>query len=115
MLQLHVGLWRSDSTDRFQSARDTVVNLFDRIRMLDRHNPARVPLDSDSRFHFAGRGQEGWFYWNIQLRPVALDMQHKLFLWMFADVFQQRDRIVDRGLVEAADDVSRLQSGRSCG
>src|SRR6478735_8466061 len=82
--------------------------------MLDRHNPARVPLDSDSRLHFAGRGQESWFYWNIQLRSLALDMQHKLFIWMFTDVLQQRDRIVDRCLVKPTDDVPGTQSGRRC-
>ena len=74
--------------------------------MLDRHYTARVPLDSDSRLHFAGREQGRWFYWNIQLRAVALDVQHKLVIWMFADVFQQRDRIVDRCLVKPTDDVS---------
>ena len=31
---------------------------------------------------------------------------------MFADVFQQRDRIVDGRLVKAPDDVSGTQSGR---
>src|SRR5262245_11747329 len=82
--------------------------------MLDRHDPARIPLNSDSRFHFARRGQEGWFYWNIQLRAVALHVQHKLFIWMFADVFQQRDGIVDRCLVKPTDNVSRPQSGCRC-
>src|SRR5258708_18853844 len=82
--------------------------------MLDRHNPARVPLDSDSRLHFAGRGQGRWFYWNIELRAVALDVQHKLFIWMFADVFQQRDRIVDGCLVKPTDDVCGAQSGCRC-
>src|SRR4029077_16665984 len=82
--------------------------------MLDRHDPARVPLDSDSRLHFAGRGQERWFYWDIQLRAAAFDMQHKLFTWMFADVFQQRDRIVDGCLIKPTDDVSGMQSGYRC-
>src|SRR5215472_5358670 len=83
--------------------------------MLDRHNPTGVPLDSDSRLHFAGREQGRWFYWNIQLRAVALDVQHKLFIWMFADVFQQRNWIVDGCLVKPTDDVSGMQSGCRCG
>src|SRR5882757_8497660 len=82
--------------------------------MLDGHNPARIPLDSDSRLHFAGRRQERWFYWNIQLRAIALDVQHKLVIWMFADVLQQRDRIVDGRLVKAPDNVSGTQSGCRC-
>src|SRR5215216_1020908 len=114
MLQLYVRLRRSDGTDRLQRAGDAVVNLFDWIGMLDRHNPARVPLNSDPRFHFAGREQGRWFYWNIQLRSVALDVQHKLFMWMFADVFQQRDWIVNRCLVKPADDVCGAQSCCCC-
>src|SRR5262249_38502542 len=82
--------------------------------MLDRHNPARVPLNSDSRLHFTRRGQGRWFYWNFQLRTVALDVQHKLFIWMLADVFQQRNRIVDGCLVKPPDDVSGAQSGCRC-
>src|SRR5436190_10200548 len=82
--------------------------------MLNRHNPASVPLDSDSRLHFAGRRQERWLYWNIQLRAVALDVQHKLFIWMFADVFQQCDRIVDGCFIESADNVSGMESGCCC-
>ncbi len=82
--------------------------------MLDRHNTARVPLDSDSRLHFAGREQGRRFYWNIQLGAIALDVQHKLFIWMFADVFQQRDRIVDGCLVKPTDDVSGTQSRCRC-
>src|SRR5215472_16189454 len=114
MLQLYVRLRRGYGADRLQGAGDAVVNLFNWIRMLDRHNPARVPLDSDSRLNFARRAQGLWFYWNIQLRAVALDVQHKLFIWMFADVFQQRDRIVDRCLVIPADDVSGAQTGCRC-
>src|SRR5262245_24829082 len=82
--------------------------------MLDRDDSARVPLDSDSRLHFARRGQGRWFYWNIEFRAVALDMQHKLFVWMFADIFQQRDRIVDGCLVKPANDIPRTQSGCRC-
>src|SRR5262245_52965858 len=82
--------------------------------MLDRHNTTGVPLDSDSRLHLAGRRQGGWFYWNVQLRTVALDVQHKLFIWMFVDVFEQRDRIVNRCLVKPTDDVSGTQSGCRC-
>src|SRR6266513_4481875 len=111
MLQLYVRLRRGDGTDRLQGAGDAVVNLFNWIRMLNGHNPARVPLNSDPRLHFAGREQGRWFYWNIQLRAVALDVQNKLFIWMFADVLQQRDRIVDRCLVKATDDVTGTQSG----
>src|SRR4029450_4834440 len=114
MLQLYIRLRRGDGADRFQPAGDAVVNLFNRIRMLDRHNPARVPLDSDSRLHFARGGQGGWFYWNVQTRSAALDVQHKLFIWMFADVFQQRDRIVNWCLVKSPDDISCTQSGCRC-
>src|SRR4029079_11840406 len=114
MLQLYVRLRRGDGADRLQSAGDAVVNLFNRIWMLDRDNPARVPLNSDSRLHLAACGQERWFYWNIELRAVALDVQHKLFIWMFADVFQQCDRIVDRCLVKPTDDVSGEESGCCC-
>src|SRR5947199_2361808 len=114
MLQLHVRLRRGDCAYRFQRAGDAVVNLFDWIRMLDGHNPSRVPLNPDPRFHFAGRGQERWLYWNVQLRAIALDVQHNLFIRMFADVFQQRDRIVDERLVKSPDDVSGKQSGCRC-
>src|SRR5712672_2831626 len=106
MLQLYVRLRRGDGTDRLQGAGDAVDNLFNWFRMLNGPNPARVPLNSDPRLHFAGREQGRWFYWNIQLRAVALDVQHKLFIWMFADVLQQRDRIVNGCLVKPADDVS---------
>src|SRR5438034_4681247 len=114
MLQLYVRLRRGDGTDRLQGAGDAVVNLFNWIRMLNGHNPARVPLNSDSRLHFAGGEQGRRFYWNIRLRAIALDVQHKLVIWMFADVFQQRDRIVDGCLVKPPDDVSGTQSGCRC-
>src|SRR5215831_8475 len=114
MLQLHVRLRRGHGTDRLQGAGDAVVNLFNWIRMLDGHNPARVPLNSDPRLHFA-RGEQGRrFYWNIQLRAIALDVQHKFVVWMFTDVFQQRDRIVDGCLVKPPDDVSGTQSACRC-
>src|SRR5215472_5873692 len=81
--------------------------------MLDRHNPGRIPLNSDTRFHFAGRRQKRRGHWKIELRAVTLDVQHKLFLWMFVDVLQQCDRIVDWCLVKPPDDVSGTQSGCS--
>src|ERR1043166_9183582 len=115
MLQLYSRLGRGNGADRLSSAGHTVVNLFNWIRMLDRHNPARIPLDSDPRLHLAGGGQWRWFYRNIELRAVALDVQHKLFVWMFADVFQQGDRIIDGALVKPADNISRVQSGCRCG
>ena len=80
MLQLYVRLRRGDGTDRLQGAGDAIVNLFNWIRMLNGHNPARVPLNSDSRLHFAGGEQGRRFYWNIQLRAIALDVQDLPFV-----------------------------------
>ena len=74
--------------------------------MLDRHDSSRVPLNSDSWFLFAIRRQKRWFYRNVKLLATALDMKNKLVAWMFADVFQQCDGIIDRRLIEPADDVS---------
>src|SRR5438105_5031177 len=39
-------------------------------------------------------------------------MKDKLVAGMFADVFQQRDWMVDRRFIKPANDVSRTQSGR---
>ena len=114
MLQLHVRFGRGNGTDRFQRAGDAVVNLFNGIGMLDGHNPSGVPLDSDSRLHFASRGQERRFHRNIQLRTIALDVQHKLVIRMFTDVLQQRDGTVDRRLIKPPDDVSGTQFGCRC-
>src|SRR5262249_15876036 len=114
MFQFYVRLRGCEGADDFKSTGPAFVTLLNWIRVLDRYNPARAPLNSDSRLHFTRRGQWRWFYWNIQLRTVALDVQHKLFIWMFADVFQQRDWIVDGGLVKPTDDVPGTQPGCRC-
>src|SRR4029453_5699819 len=82
--------------------------------MLDRHDSTRVPLNSDSWFLFAIRRQKRWFYRNVKLLATALHMKNKLVVWMFADVFQQRDRIVDWRLIEPADVVPWAQPRRRC-
>jgi len=74
--------------------------------MVDRYDSGRVPLNSDSWFLFAIRRQKRWFYRNIKLRAATLDMKNKLVVWMLADVFQQRDGIIDGRLIKSADDVS---------
>src|SRR5436190_8582406 len=79
--------------------------------MLDRHDSGRVPLNSDSWFLFAIRRQKRWFYRNVELLATALDMKNQLVVRMFADVFQQRDGIIDGRLIEPANDVSRAKSG----
>src|SRR5437764_10161829 len=107
MLQLYVRLRRCDGADGLQGTGDAIVNLLNWIRMLDRHNPSRIPLNSYSRLHFAGRGQGRWFHWNVQFfRAVSLDVQRQLFSWMCGDVFQQRERIRDGGLLKPAGDIS---------
>src|ERR1700745_4066169 len=80
--------------------------------MLDRHDSGRVPLNSDSWFLFAIRRKKRWFYRNVKPLASALDMKNKLVVWMFADVFQQRDGIIDGRLIEPADNVSVAQSPR---
>src|SRR5437762_13676313 len=112
MLQLYVRLWRCDGADGLQGAGDAIVNLLNWIRMLDRHNPSRIPLNSYSRLHFAGRGQGRWFRWNVQFfRAVSLEVQHLLFSWVFAVVFKQLVWVGDVCLVKTADAVSGTQSG----
>src|SRR6266542_1862043 len=106
MLQLYVRLRRGNRANRLYRAGHAVVNLFDRTGMLDRHYPCRVPLNPNSWFLFAIRRQKRWFYRNIQPLAAALHMKNKLVVWMLADVFQQRDRIVDGRFIKPANDVS---------
>ena len=74
--------------------------------MLDRHYSRRVPLNSNSGFLFAiGREKRG-LHRNIKLGATALHVKNKFIVWMLADVFQQRDRIVDGRFIKPANDVS---------
>src|SRR5262249_26290621 len=82
--------------------------------MLDRHDSGRVPLNSNSWFLFAIRKQKRWFNRNLKSLATALEMKDKLIFWMFADVFQQRDGIVDLRLIKPANDVSCAQPRCSC-
>ena len=106
MLQFDVRLWRGDRSDCLQCARHAVVDLFDRIGMRNRYFAGRVPSNSNSRFHFTLGWQERGLYRNIKRRSISFYVKNDLILRMFAKVFQQRDRVVDRRLIESANDVA---------
>src|SRR5262249_47638309 len=55
MLQFHVRLRRGNCADRLQRAGHAVVNLLDWIRVLNRNDSSRVPLNSYPGFLFAIR------------------------------------------------------------
>src|SRR5436190_16791287 len=79
--------------------------------MRDRHDPRRVPSNSDARFHFTFRRQKRWLYRNVEPRPISFHMKNELILGMLADVFEQGNRAVDWRLVKSANDVARAQPG----
>src|SRR5437773_7906770 len=106
MLQFYVRLWRGDCSDRLQGARHTVVNLLDRIGMRDRYFASRVPSNSNSWLHFTLGWQQRGLHRNVKPLSISFYVKYNLILRVFADVFQQRDRVVDRRLVESADDVA---------
>src|SRR5438034_426710 len=106
VLQFHIRFRRCDRANCLQCAGHAVVNLFDRIGMRDRHYPSGVPLNTDSRLHFALSGQKPRLYRNVKPRSISLHMENELILRMFADVFQQRDWIVYWRLVEAANNIA---------
>src|SRR5436309_14405343 len=106
VLQLYIRFGRGDGTNCLECARHAVVNLFNRVRVLDRHNPGAVPLNSDSWFHFTSSGQKRRLHSNVQSRATSLHLKNKLFVWMFADVLQQGDGMVDRCLIETMNGVA---------
>src|SRR5215831_7427722 len=81
--------------------------------MLDRHDSRRIPLNSNSRFLLTIGGQKRRFYRNVKPLAAPFHMKDKLVVRVFADVFKQRDRIIDGRLIKSANDISRTQPRRS--
>src|SRR5581483_7357394 len=98
--------------DCLQRAGHAVINLLDRIRMLDGHDPARVPLNTDTWLLFAIGRQQRRFYRHIKLLATAFYVKKELIVGMFVNVLQQGDRIVYWRVIKSANDVPRTQARR---
>src|SRR5438132_3779568 len=112
VLQLHVRLRRRNSANCLQCTGHAVVELFDRIRMSDRYFSGGIPLNSNARLHFTVSRQKRRSYGNVQPRTTSLHVKNELVLGMLADVFEEGDWVVDRRLVEPANDIVWSQSRR---
>ena len=79
--------------------------------MCDGHLSTRVPLNSDPWLHFSVSWQRHRLYRHFEPRTTALHLERQCFVRMFFNVLEQRDRIVDRCVIESANDVARAQAG----
>src|SRR5947208_9518236 len=79
--------------------------------MGDGHLSTRVPLNSDPWLHFSVSWQRHRLYRRFEPRTIALHLERQCFVRMFFNVLEQRDRIVDRCVIESANDVARAQAG----
>src|SRR5260370_33600230 len=79
--------------------------------MCDGDLSTRVPLNSDPWLHFSVSWQRHRFYRHLEPRTTALHLERQCFVRMFFNVLKQRHRIVDRSVIESANDVRRAQAG----